>query len=1453
VKERQKSKPPGDAWSSSSVLLPVPSLVLTFDDFCSAFEDIPAPPPARRRRPEEVVRDRRRFLERCFGVFRVASANAESSRRVSIVEIFGGLALASPGPGYARIAFACSLLDADGDGKLNRAELSMAMVGASRGLARLRDSAVPKQDVVSSIAREAFLHRQNSNDASTDLVSFAEVGAFCQYNALCKSFLRGDARAVAADAMSLLARRLALREELTNIEHEIKLEQNSAVSISPAAPILGDAARMTVETRRLQTLARRLGLDHVLGESASASNVGQTSTVSTDPGTQLQLLAEINRALGSPTDTSKLSHVKALERSVSAAARSLEAQKARRAQRQVDALREQARMRREKANGNYGVGDNASFSKKSRFSLGAAPADGHTLSPPERSATAINQSLSPEESKLALKWTSLVAEASASGTHSVVPAVQCVDGSARMRLGVDELEDLVEAAGLFILDCDAERVLTGRDCTSSACNLKLDPLGRASLPSVLDWFRVWSKTSSPTAGAPQSRWRVGAVQVVSTAAKYVWHPLTSLLKRMTERHLASSYKRPPLLARECRLRFTANIEGGGSDSGKVGDAAAFEQAFIQVDVDGSAESGPAVGLLRDRDGVDMVMWLDFALRFEAEESDEEKADKAASAAADLDSLVQQFLGHIPRDYLVSFRDASVSAVMESSSADGARRGVPRHLLRVAMFFCISSEFSAREPMARLAKALKSIRLRVEFCKSPCELLREQMLWAGDWRRRLFGPQEAELPSDLLDPVAFAHHALGRLQGEASMLGRVDTLEGTALSEALCSRGLSNTGTRHDMRCRLRASIEASLALGLGGLSGAGENAVKAIFRLADEDGDGSLNHSEMLTLARLLSRPDLPPSLASDMEYGQVLQDLGVHTDIYGRLTERGLLAFYSTRLNQGLVDDVQQVGLGSLDYLTQAKAVLTANLDPQAVYLLGNEILHAHKELQRWIKKATSALVHSQELRMDWQFKRISDCLPPFEALSGIRKFLGEPGWLANAIQRCQAWLADGTEGVLPSMRACGRDEEVHAPAAGEAARFAEQGTLSRIETLQSDLLQLDALLNGGGVSGMTPSEKSELEAERESCMHELDLLRMCLEAAERAACASFALCYDHFRGRVCAVAGGGLGTFEGSARLTLKGFDLIMPAGEGEPAALRSEMESAQMRAELRQQAALNAIEAEKAECVRREQELAARIAADHERAQREEREGVIGMFQRGLAARTLMKERPHEGSIALRLWSTLLERVSDDNNILVKFSVFVRAAALNNLGLLLAELSQEDPTYIGRGAKALRSARDVMLAEVKSGERADGGAANAALCKVVSNLLFVLRLQGPPVDRDAENFVLDLRAQALQVHGTHCSDDTADGLCEGLSILTFKEDCLWWEDEEKIQEGEEEQECTKGMDSLDGNGTVSAAPNKMKRAEDPAAAEARRRRQKVRQARREAQQKRKQLKCRISAGGA
>jgi hypothetical protein len=337
-----------------------------------------------------------------------------------------------------------------------------------------------------------------------------------------------------------------------------------------------------------------------------------------------------------------------------------------------------------------------------------------------------------------------------------------------------------------------------------------------------------------------------------------------------------------------------------------------------------------------------------------------------------------------------------------------------------------------------AGLFKRLSLHIGFNHSLTEVLQQQAPWT-DFKRRLYGPQLVELdklqPNEVdqhqqQDPRAFAAAMLQSAAAVAAQLRALPALSTAELLAAAHKLGISEAGTPAVLRARIHKCLSLEhRTVGRGSMTPFAAAAVKRLFRSADRDGDGSLSFLEALQLLRRIGGHSTSAA-TSETAYAEALKSMEVQTNLHGRLTEAGLLAFYTA--HPDLANDLQRAGIGSLDDELCAGISCIGETDGAAVRLLdglldpetGSNPLSiwtliggalSSVRVQRGASSLSSALT---SLLSTVDTSDSSNSSGNSSVLTKLVGVLQQPSGLVQCVQQFQQWLADGSDGLVPLLR---------------------------------------------------------------------------------------------------------------------------------------------------------------------------------------------------------------------------------------------------------------------------------------------------------------------------------------------------------------------------------------------------------------------------------------------------
>jgi len=206
------------------------------------------------------------------------------------------------------------------------------------------------------------------------------------------------------------------------------------------------------------------------------------------------------------------------------------------------------------------------------------------------------------------------------------------------------------------------------------------------------------------------------------------------------------------------------------------------------------------------------------------------------------------------------------------------------------------------------------------------------------------------------------------------------------------------------------------------LSKFGEGIIEKIFSSFKSSSDGK-NDSAGLSLWDFNQFLDAIGSstIYDNKDYKNFMGLLQLFTDRDSHLMVEGLKAYY---LKSGrLGDDNSKVGIGSLVEMLHGNLLLNFNYSPDALAsmfnLVGSNPLLKHKIIEFVnMLSATKEVKIESDLSMFSQLFELLEMLEVPFAKVIHREILGTPGWLAAFVNSICEYLADGSSGVIPSIR---------------------------------------------------------------------------------------------------------------------------------------------------------------------------------------------------------------------------------------------------------------------------------------------------------------------------------------------------------------------------------------------------------------------------------------------------
>jgi hypothetical protein len=342
------------------------------------------------------------------------------------------------------------------------------------------------------------------------------------------------------------------------------------------------------------------------------------------------------------------------------------------------------------------------------------------------------------------------------------------------------------------------------------------------------------------------------------------------------------------------------------------------------------------------------------------------------------------------------------------------------------------------------RALRSLKINFRCVKTLRELYDESCEF-DQFQERLFGPQEDELGEEGMNPLRFAKMCRKRQLAAQEAIEKAPTMPLEELKLHLSTRGLSSRGTKDELIARVQKAFhEQSEMIGYGEMSSYGAQMVQRIFEMFDLDQDGAWSLMEMNQFLLVTgmgtgwgNSTGTGECFYDTKAYKSMMLEEGLLLDSQYRLTLEGLTAYYE-RYGR-LARDINLLGLGSLSHSAQGEVEVRVEYESDAIHSLYG-ILESHSLAQRSLKHLLGMISSSNEILLTGKFDRLEDLLTllkcdhhegqghgqgqdhsegqmPFlkEIFEGIRR----PGWISHLIHKHCEWLADGEEGLVPSLRA--------------------------------------------------------------------------------------------------------------------------------------------------------------------------------------------------------------------------------------------------------------------------------------------------------------------------------------------------------------------------------------------------------------------------------------------------
>lgn len=569
-----------------------------------------------------------------------------------------------------------------------------------------------------------------------------------------------------------------------------------------------------------------------------------------------------------------------------------------------------------------------------------------------------------------------------------------------------------------------------------------------------------------------------------------------------------------------------------------------------------------------------------------------------------------------------------------------------------------------------------------------------------YNEKLFGPQEEELGEEGMNPLKFAKMNRQRKTAAMEAAEKARSMSLEQLKTHLKTRGLDDTGTREELVGRVQTAFKKqSERIGFGEVSNFGANLAGRIFSIFKGKGSSSdgLNLWEMNSLLDSIGSKTIYDSNA----YLDLLQEYSLRRSKEGHLLKSGLVAYYESCGR--LAEDIDKVGLGSLDTFLKGEATVNIDFDTEGISTLF-DLLENHTFLNTYLKKLLSVFSSLEKFNIEGYFPKFSDVLKlgdDASTMQKFKKFLSTPGVVATTIHAFMDALADGDEGFIRSFRlftfqefgqydswesiymekfpssSADRkgDRETTNP---ESMEFQDMDPTSfkkgdtplkrKLRRIREDIHSiLPVVVNGSDISEeklkvlkdkydrfdrilvdkdvrLTAGEVEKVKTLRNEAGREASSLSKKLEEVVRLSAAHTCAFYDAvrlFSKGICTI---GTGTREFCVRGTVEGADFVdfLPRANGERSVAKEMREGKLRRANQRKKAALAALEKERLKRATDPEERE-RLNAANKNAMKEKREAEENkLFSEAFQA--LYKGREARMSTDdLASMITLFERIS------------------------------------------------------------------------------------------------------------------------------------------------------------------------------------------------------------------
>eukprot|EP01034_Spumella_vulgaris_P025693 gene25693-32180_t len=324
-----------------------------------------------------------------------------------------------------------------------------------------------------------------------------------------------------------------------------------------------------------------------------------------------------------------------------------------------------------------------------------------------------------------------------------------------------------------------------------------------------------------------------------------------------------------------------------------------------------------------------------------------------------------------------------------------------------------------------------------------------------YEEKLYGPQESELGEEGMNPLKYAKNMRVEKKNVTDVISRLEkkTVQRDEMIRLCRQYGCKDTGTVAEMNpIVLRAVQMHADLLGYGELSKFGRELVDKVFvkykptpesrgEYRPPPVEGKDYDSGMLLweFNKLLAAAEAK-TVYDNVEYKTILAELEVMLDRSGHLKVEGLMNYY---LNNGrLAVDNDKMGVGSLDEALKGLFSFNSTYEPDALGSLLSLVGRNNIVVAGLIKYIVylSAL---RDVKLDGELDSFTELLELLQyfvvpethlndgktveadvnPISYWSSLLKTPGWLATTVNKLSEYLADGEDGVIPTMRAAARD----------------------------------------------------------------------------------------------------------------------------------------------------------------------------------------------------------------------------------------------------------------------------------------------------------------------------------------------------------------------------------------------------------------------------------------------